>query len=139
MHVGQNGGQSELFEGLMGCAIRADGNSSVSTGDLDVQIAVANGGADLVPGAPGSENAIGASNGDEAFTSQASGDAHHVLFGDADTENAFGAFRVPGFEVRDANGAGDVGVQGNDAGIVSSPFEAAAEAHARRGRFSPHC
>src|SRR3974377_352230 len=94
-----------LFESLMRSAIGADGDPAVSPGDLDVEIGVADGGADLVPGPSGGEDAVGTGDRDKTFAGQAGGDAHHVLFGDADAEHAVVAFGVPGFEIRDANGA----------------------------------
>src|SRR5208282_2736470 len=119
-------------------AIGTHGNAAVRAGNFHVEIGVANGGADLIPGAAGSEDAVGAGDGDEAFAGQAGGHAHHVLLGDADAENAAVTLRVLALKIGNPDGAGNVRMQGYHAGIFPGALQASAEAHARRVHIHFH-
>ena len=54
--------------------------------DFDVQVAIGDGLANLLPGPAGRENGEGAGKGDFAAHRQARGGPHHILLGDADVE-----------------------------------------------------
>ena len=99
----------------MGAAVFAHGDAAVGGDDLDVEVAVGDGLADLLPGPAGGEHGEGAGKGDLAAQGQAGGGAHQVLLGDAHVEEA--VLEDLG-EVIGLGGAGQVGVQDDDVGVL---------------------
>ena len=76
----------------MAAAVFADGDAGVGGSDLDIQLWVADGVADLVVSATSCKNGEGARKWHLTGGCKTSGDAHHVLLGDAHIKKAFRKF-----------------------------------------------
>ena len=92
LHVWQDPHDGDLLQGLVGGSVRADRQTTVGPGQLDIQIGIADGGPYLVPGPPGQKDTVGGDERDLSGQRQASGHPQHVLLGDADIEESFGIF-----------------------------------------------
>jgi len=113
-HVRENPHERDLFQGLVGCAIRPDRDSAVCPADLHVQVRVADCSADLIPGPACHEDAVSTGEGDLSGAGKPGAHAEHVLFGDPRVEEPVREL-LP--EPLGACGLGQVRVHDHDIGV----------------------
>src|SRR5699024_2992031 len=89
-HAGDRAHEGDVLAALVGSAVLAHREAGVGHGDLDVQVRVADGVADLVEGAARREHCKGGHKGHVAQRAHAAGGGHHVLLGDAAVKVAVG-------------------------------------------------
>src|SRR5579862_9317504 len=111
-------------------AIGTDGNAAVSAGNQDVEVAVADGGADLVEIAGGSKGGVRSEDRQLPFSRESSGGRRSGLFGDAHADPALLALGLAGIEIADGDRAGNVETETDHALIVSVDCQRLAEAFA---------
>ena len=118
-HAGDLPHQGQVFGALMGGAVLADGDAAVGADDLDVQMGIGDGVADLLVRAAGSEDGEGVGKGLQTGGSHARGNADHVILRDAAVEEALG---ISGPEVLRLSGHGQVCVQDHQLGVLLGKF-----------------
>ncbi|MNY17920.1 hypothetical protein D3C86_1512670 [compost metagenome] len=115
--VGDDAGDREVLEDLVGRAVLAEGEARVGGGDLDVEVHVARGVADHLPGLADREHGKGAREGDLAGEREAAGGVDQVLLGDPHVEEALG--ELVG-EVLGHGRAREVRVEHDDVGALAA-------------------
>ena len=98
----------------MRTAIGTNRNASMRGGNLNVEVGVAHGIADLVIGATGSENGERTRIGNVSRKRKTSSNINHVLFGNTNVEQALCVFRTSLSKFLCGGGAGKVGVYRNN-------------------------
>ena len=104
----------------MGHTLDVAGETSEAADDLDVQIRVADKGADLFGDAHGGEGSIGSDHSPAAGSSDACTDHGHVLLGDAVIDHTVGILGHHGLE---AHGLGGIRTDGEQIGILYGGFD----------------
>ena len=107
-HVGDGAHQGDVLAHLMGGAVLPHRQARVAGNDLDVELRVGDGVADLVVGAAGGEHGKAGGEGGVAHAGQTRSHAHHVLLGNAAVEEPVGVL-LP--EQGSLGGGGQVRVQ----------------------------
>ena len=102
-HVGQALHGKQIFQRLMGRAVGTNGDSTVGSGDHHVEIAIADGGTNLVEIAGGGEGGVGSEHGQLPFPRQSGRGGGGGLLGDAHADPAFLALRLAGIKIADSN------------------------------------
>jgi len=87
-HVGQTAHHGDFLERLVGRAVRSDRDAAMCAAQFDIQIVVADGRADLIPGAAGEEHAVVGHKRDLAHQRKTGRHAHLVLLSDTDAQEA---------------------------------------------------
>ena len=114
-HTGDGAHQGDILAALVGGTVLTDRKAGVGGADLDIQVGVADGVADLLKGAARSKHRKAGHKGNIAHRAHAGGNADHVLLGNAAVKVAV---RVGLLEDIGLGGGGQVGVE--DHQIVSA-------------------
>ena len=137
-HVRQAAHREQVFERLMGCAIRPHGDAAVCASDHDVKLAVADRGANLIEVARGRKGRVGAEHRKLSLLGKSRRDRGRRLLGDAETDPTLLALGLGSIEVADGDGARNVQAQAYDPLIVAVLGQRLAEALAGRFHFHFH-
>ena len=111
--IGQAAHESDVFDGLMGGTVTADGQAAVTDDDFYIEI----GQADGIAGdfqSPFGKQCIRSGQGDFSDGSQTGGGTHQVLFGNTDIEKPFRSLVLKFFCPRRR---GDIRINDDDIGI----------------------
>ena len=114
-HAGDRAHEGDVLTALVGGAVLTDGEPRVGGGDLDVQVRVADGVADLLKAAARNEHRKAGHEGDIAHRGHTGGDADHVLLGNAAVKVTIRVLLAEDFGF---GGSGQVGVKNHQ--IVSA-------------------
>ena len=109
-HAGNGAERGEIFERLRRAAVGTDVETGMAGDDLGVAPRIGERQARLFDGAQ-AEDGEGRDDRDKTDRGQAAGRRHHVLFGDAELQQALGMALA---EMMHAGAAGDVGVEHDD-------------------------
>ena len=104
--------------------------------DLDVEMRIADGVADLLEGAAGGEHGKGAREGDAPGGRDTGGDAHQVALGNAHIEEAVGA---SGLKFAGLRGGGQVGIEDHKVVVLVGELDEGLAVAYARGDFLDVC
>ena len=105
-HARNDAHERKVLDALMAAAVLADAHAGVGGADLDVEVRIGNGVADLLVGPAGREHREGGAEGNETHRAHAGGGVDHVGLGNAEVVEFLGV------RLGDLAGLGRVGKVG---------------------------
>ena len=118
-HAGDGAHKGEILAALVRGAVLAHRDAAVGGTDLDVQVGVADGVADLLKGAACGEHGKAGGKGHQPHSRHTGGGGHHVALGNAAVKMAVG---IGFFEDAGLGGGGQIGVQHHHVGVIFCQF-----------------
>ena len=119
-HAGDGAHEREILDALVAAAVLADADARMGRADLDIEVRIGNGVADLLIGAAGREHRKGGAVGDEAHRGHTGGNVDHVGLGNAAVVEFFG---VRLGDLAGLRGVGEVGVEHDDLIVLFDQFD----------------
>ena len=116
-HAGDGPHDGHILTGLVGGAVLAHGEAAVGAHHRHVEVGVGDGVADLLKGTAGGKDGKAVGKGLLAGGCQTGGHGHHIALGDAHVEEPVG---VGLGKALGHGGAGEVGVQNHQVGVLSA-------------------
>ena len=135
-HAGDDAHEGDILAALVRGAVLAHRDAGVRGTDLNVEVRVADGVADLLKGATGSEHGKGTREGNTTGGRDTGGDAHQVALGNAHIEEAVGAGRL---ELTGLRGGGQVGVEDHKVIVLVGELDEGLAVAYARGDFLDVC
>ena len=135
-HAGDDAHEGNILAALVRGAILAHRDTGMRGTDLNVEVRVADGVADLLKGATGSEHGKGAREGNAAGGRDTGGDAHQVALGNAHIEEAVGAGCL---ELAGLRGGSQVGVEDHKVIVLVGELDEGLAVAYARGDFLDVC
>ena len=135
-HAGDNAHKGDILAALVRGTILAHRDTGVCGTDLDVEVRVTDGIADLLKGAAGGKHGKGAREGNAAGGCDTGGNTHQVALGNAHIEEAVGAGSL---ELAGLRGGGQVGVEDHKVIVLVGELDEGLAVAYARGDFLDVC
>lgn len=131
-----NAHEGDILAALVRGAVLAHRDTGVRGTDLNVEMRIADGVADLLKGAASGEHGKGARKGNAAGGRDTGGNTHQVALGDAHIEEAVGA---GGLKLAGLRGGGEVGVEDHKVIVLVGELDEGLAVAYARGDFLDVC